>query len=84
MVGDMSDKSVDEHKEKMEELTRNEKTKIYSAGEGMAEAPMEEFLDHHGVSEDNVFREDLHESMLIGYGVGNDRENQQGNDPETG
>ncbi|MFF8909301.1 hypothetical protein [Streptomyces olivaceoviridis] len=55
-----------------------------SAGEGMAEAPMEEFLERRGVGKDSVFRQDLHESMLIGYGVGNDRENQQGNDPETG
>ncbi|MHB9858474.1 hypothetical protein [Streptomyces sp. YIM S03343] len=84
MVGDISDNSVDEHKEKMEELTREDKTKIYSAGENMAESPMKEFLLQHGVDKRSVFRQDLHESMLIGYGVGNDRENQQGNDPETG
>ncbi|MEW2283301.1 hypothetical protein [Streptomyces sp. NPDC047841] len=84
MVGDVSDNSVDEHKEKMEDLTREEKTKVYSAGEGMAEAPMEEFLERRGVGRDSVFSQDLHESLLIGYGVGNDRENQQGNDPETG
>ncbi|MCG8964913.1 hypothetical protein [Streptomyces sp. CL12-4] len=84
MVGDISDNSVDEHKEKVEELTREEKTKIYSAGEGMAEAPMEEFLRHNGVDPNSKFGQDLRESMLIGYGVGNDRENQQGNDPETG
>ncbi|MFG2129720.1 hypothetical protein ACGFNV_18230 [Streptomyces sp. NPDC048751] len=83
MVGDISDNSVDEHKEKVEELNRVEKTKIYSAGESMAEAPMEDFLRHNGV-DNSPFGEDLRESMLIGYGVGNDRENQQGNDPETG
>ncbi|MEU3897709.1 hypothetical protein [Streptomyces sp. NPDC045251] len=84
MVGDMSDKSVDEHKEKVEDLTDKEKDKIYSAGERMAETPMEEFLAHNGVGSNEVFNQDLHESMLLGYGVGNDRENQQGNDPETG
>ncbi|MER6409695.1 hypothetical protein [Streptomyces humidus] len=84
MVGDISDSSVDEHKEKFEELSRNEKTKIYSAGEGMAESPMEGFLKRQGVGKNDVFWQDLRESMLIGYGVGNDRENQQGNDPETG
>jgi hypothetical protein len=85
MVGDMSEKSVDEHKEKMEELTREERTAIYSGGESMAEAPMEDFLERH-VAEPlkNPFARDLRESMVIGYGVGNDRENQQGNDPETG
>ncbi|KMS66528.1 hypothetical protein ACZ91_68765 [Streptomyces regensis] len=84
MVGDVSDSTVDEHKEKMEELTREDKTKIYSAGEGMAEAPMEDFLRHNGVDFNSDFGQDLRESMLTGYGVGNDRENQQGNDPETG
>lgn len=84
MVGNISDNSVDEHKETVEELIREEKTKIYSAGESMAEAPMTDFLEHHGVGNSKVFRQDLHESMLIGYGVGNDRENQQGHDPETG
>lgn len=84
MVGDISDNSVDEHKEKVEELTREEKTKIYSAGESMAESPMEEFIQHNGVDPNSEFGQDLRESMLVGYGVGNDRENQQGNDPETG
>ncbi|MEU1011958.1 hypothetical protein [Streptomyces sp. NPDC005890] len=85
MVGDISDNSVDEHKEKMEELTEEERKKIYSGGESMAESPMEEFLQHHGVDPGkDEFAQDLRESMLIGYGTGNDRENQQGNDPETG
>ncbi|MFF3333624.1 hypothetical protein ACFYWX_29425 [Streptomyces sp. NPDC002888] len=84
VVGDISDNSVDEHKEKMEDLTDKEKNAIYSAGESMAEAPMEDFLRHNDVDPNSDFAQDLHESMLIGYGVGNDRENQQGNDPETG
>ncbi|MFI9427681.1 hypothetical protein ACIG54_29465 [Streptomyces achromogenes] len=84
MVGNISDNSVDEYKEKIEDLTDEEKDKIYSAGESMAEAPMEDFLEHNRVAPNNPFRQDLRESMVIGYGVGNDRENQQGNDPETG
>jgi hypothetical protein len=83
VIGDISDKSVDEHKEKMEDLTDTEREKIYFGGERMAEAPMEEFLERY-VSDKDVFRQDLRESQLIGYGVGNDRENQQGNGPETG
>jgi hypothetical protein len=51
----------------------------------MAEAPMEEFLRGQGLdAKKSVFGQNLYESMLIGYGVGNDRENQQGNGPETG
>ncbi|MCZ0206086.1 hypothetical protein OZK63_11745 [Streptomyces sp. UMAF16] len=84
MVGNISDNSVDQYKEKIEDLTDEEKNKIYSAGESMAEAPMEDFLEHNRVAPNNPFRQDLRESMVIGYGVGNDRENQQGNDPETG
>jgi hypothetical protein len=84
MVGDISEKSVDEHKEKMEELTHEEKKKIFTAGESMAEAPMENFLLHNGVELTSKFGQDLHESMLIGYGEGNDRAKQQGNLPETG
>ncbi|MFE7353606.1 Scr1 family TA system antitoxin-like transcriptional regulator [Streptomyces sp. NPDC057543] len=85
-IGDLSDNSVDEHKEKMEQLTRDEKTKVYKGGESMAESPMENFLDRHTTDSDadKKFREDLRESMLVGYGVGNDRAQQQGSDPETG
>ncbi|MFD5494919.1 hypothetical protein ACFWH4_18930 [Streptomyces sp. NPDC127091] len=84
VIGDISDNSVDEHKEKVEELSDKEKEKIYFAGERLAEAPKEEFLHSNGVDKRSAFREDLHESMLIGYGVGNDRAKQQGNAPETG
>ncbi|MFI9167885.1 hypothetical protein [Streptomyces lincolnensis] len=85
MVGDMSEKSVDEHKKKVEELTDEERRAIFSAGEALAEAPMEEFLGRHVADPENsTFVQDLRESMVIGYGVGNDRENQQGNRPETG
>ncbi|BET47283.1 PPE domain-containing protein [Kitasatospora aureofaciens] len=83
MVGDVSDNSVDAHKEKIEDLNEAERKRIYSAGESMAEAPMREYLERNGVV-DTVFAQDLYESMVLGYGVGNDRENQQGNDPETG
>lgn len=85
VVGDISDNSVDEHKEKVEELNETERIKIYSAGESMAESPMEDFLERN--VEDpakSVFAQNLRESMLLGYGVGNDRAKQQGNDPETG
>ncbi|MFF8504231.1 hypothetical protein ACF07L_26790 [Streptomyces anulatus] len=83
-VGDISGNSVDEHKEKIDDLTREEKNKIYSAGESLAESPMEAFMSHHGLDPESVFGQDLKESMRVGYSTGNDRENQQGNDPETG
>ncbi|MEH0547234.1 hypothetical protein QA802_30335 [Streptomyces sp. B21-105] len=85
MVGDFSDKSVDEHKEKMEDLTDEERRAVFSAGEALAEAPTEDFLERYVPDRENsTFARDLRESMLLGYGVGNDREQQQGNGPETG
>ncbi len=84
VIGDVSDNSVDKHKEKTEELNEEERKKVYSAGESLAESPMEEFMRQHGVSSRSEFGQDLKESMRVGYGAGNDRENQQGNDPETG
>ncbi|MET8125691.1 hypothetical protein ABZV67_01985 [Streptomyces sp. NPDC005065] len=84
VIGDVSDNSVDEHKDKVDELTREEKTKVYSSGESMAEAPMEQFMSHHNVDINSDFGQDLKESMRVGYSTGNSREDQQGSDPETG
>ncbi len=84
VVGDISDNSVDKSKEKAEQLTDEEWDRIFRAGESMAEAPMEGFLALHATEEDTKLREDLKQAMLIGYGAGNDREDQQGVNPETG
>ncbi|MFD4028336.1 hypothetical protein ACFWRV_33225 [Streptomyces sp. NPDC058576] len=84
VVGDVSDNSVDKSKEKAEQLTDEEWDRIYRSGESMAEAPMEGFLALHATEEDTKLREDLKQAMLLGYGVGNARENQQGVNPETG
>lgn len=83
LVGDVSDASVDEHKEKVEDLIDQDKQKIYSAGERMTEAPLEDFLMSHDVRKREALGQTLEESLRIGYGMGNDRANQQGNGPET-
>lgn len=41
-------------------------------------------MRQNGVTSDSGFGQDLKQSMRVGYGTGNDRENQQGNDSETG
>ncbi|WP_432056793.1 hypothetical protein [Streptomyces sp. bgisy022] len=82
-VGNVSDDAVDEHKEKVEDLADDQKKAIYSAGERMIDAPVEAFLYRNGMSRTSDFGEDLILSKLIGYGVGNDRAQQQGNAPET-
>ncbi|WP_137233684.1 hypothetical protein [Streptomyces sp. BPSDS2] len=84
VIGDVSDNSVDGHKEKVEELNEDERKKVYRAGESLAESPMEEFRRKHGVSIKSDLGQDLKESMRVGYSTGNAREEQQGNDSETG
>ncbi|MFD4114337.1 hypothetical protein ACFWSJ_12865 [Streptomyces niveus] len=83
-VGGVSEDSVDEHKEETEEDIRDGKSAIYSAGESLSEAPMEEFLVRNDLNDDdNSFTQDLKESRGLGYDQGNARENQQGHDPAT-
>ncbi|MFE3664815.1 hypothetical protein ACFXOR_17860 [Streptomyces sp. NPDC059164] len=84
VIGDVSENSVDEHKERIEDLNEEERKRVYSAGESLAESPMEAFMRQHGVSTRSEFGQDLKESMRVGYSIGNDRERQQGNDSETG
>ncbi|CAL9422131.1 hypothetical protein SUDANB105_01865 [Streptomyces sp. enrichment culture] len=58
---------------------------IFSTGEALAEAPMEEFLLRHVPDpESSTCAQNFRESMLLGYGVGNDRAKQQGSGSETG
>lgn len=80
IVGGVSEKSIDQHKEKIEDLVGEEKTKIYSSGENLAEAPMEGFLAQHGR---DGLREDLVQSQSVGYGEGNARAKQQGHAPKS-
>jgi hypothetical protein len=84
LVGDVSDNSVDENKEKVEDLTQEQKRKIYFSGESAAESPMERFMERNGVETRSEFGQDLKESQLAGYEAGNSRAKQQGNAPETG
>ncbi|MFD4033100.1 hypothetical protein ACFWVP_21965 [Streptomyces sp. NPDC058637] len=85
VVGDISDNSVDKSKEKAEDLTIEEWNRIYRSGESMAEAPMDDFLRSRASGDEyKGFRQDMTESLALGYLQGNSRENQQGSAPETG
>lgn len=83
-IGDVLENSVDKEKEKVEDLTHDDKVKIFQAGESMAEAPMEGFMRRHNISIRSEFGRDLIDSMGDGYGKGNDRARQQGSSSETG
>lgn len=83
VVGAISEKSVDENEDKVKDLNEEERRAIYSAGEGRAVAPMQEFLARNGIDPEGQFGADLTESQMVGYQEGNSRAEQQGHDPET-
>ncbi|MFE7485648.1 hypothetical protein [Streptomyces sp. NPDC057552] len=84
IVGDISDKSIDESKEKAEDLIGDDWSSIFRSGEARAEAPMDEFLALYAGEGDADFREDMKISLRMGYSTGNARVRQQGPGPETG
>ncbi|MFI6417642.1 hypothetical protein ACIBG6_09565 [Streptomyces sp. NPDC050842] len=84
VIGDWSDKSVDDHKDKTEEQIHDDKKELYTAGRYSAESPMERFLAQHSGQVSSEFKQDMIESVDGGYAKGNDHANQTGNSPETG
>ncbi|MFD3663256.1 hypothetical protein ACFWVF_22135 [Streptomyces sp. NPDC058659] len=84
VIGDWSDKSVDDHKGKTEEQIHDDKKELYTAGRYSAESPMERFLAQHSGQVSSEFKQDMIESVDGGYAKGNDHANQTGNSPETG
>jgi hypothetical protein len=84
VIGDWSDKSVEDHKKVTEGDIREQKSEVFRAGEVSSEAPMERFIDQYGDRMSSEFEQDLRESAQGGYNTGNLREDQQGQDPETG
>lgn len=84
VIGDWSDKSVEDHKDKTEDEIHEDQKALYTAGRYSAESPMERFLAQHSDKVSSDFRQDMIESVDGGYAKGNDHANQTGNDPETG
>ncbi|MFE0640407.1 hypothetical protein ACFW2Y_02075 [Streptomyces sp. NPDC058877] len=84
VIGDWSDKSIDDNKDSTEGQIHDDKRAIYTAGRCSAESPMERFLFEHRGRVSSDFRQDMIESVSNGYGLGNDHARQTGNAPETG
>ncbi|MEU1227052.1 hypothetical protein [Streptomyces sp. NPDC005828] len=84
VIGDWSDKSVEDHKDKTEDQIHEDNAAMYTAGRYSAESPMERFLSEHRSHVSSDFRQDMIESVSNGYGKGNDHARQVGNAPETG
>ncbi|MEU1123611.1 hypothetical protein ABZ371_08520 [Streptomyces sp. NPDC005899] len=90
VVGGMGDKAIDENKEKLEDLTADEKKIVYTAGEAYTESPVDDFLARHkgevealDARTEGSLAEDMDDSRLIGYGDGNLRARVQGVGPEA-
>ncbi|MEU7294253.1 hypothetical protein AB0A76_13755 [Streptomyces exfoliatus] len=84
VVGDWSEKSVEDHKDKTEDQIHEDNKAIYEAGRYSATSPMERFMFEHRDQVSSGFRQDMIEAVNNGYGLGNDHANQTGNAPETG
>ncbi|MEV4976263.1 hypothetical protein [Streptomyces scopuliridis] len=84
VIGDWSDNSIEKNKEKIEDLTGQERSAVFESGESIALSPARNFIDHYDLGSESEFGVDLRESAELGYGRGNRRAAQQGPGPETG
>lgn len=75
---------MEEHKDKVDNQIREQRTNIYTAGENNSKAAMEDFMQRHQIKPDSDFGQDLKTSANLGFINGNSKEDQQGQDPETG
>ncbi|MFD5324296.1 hypothetical protein [Streptomyces sp. NPDC127092] len=84
VVGDWSDKSIEDHKDATEDKIHEDRRAIYEAGRYSAEAPMERFVAAHRSQVSSGFEHGLITDAYLGYGVGNKFAETVGNAPETG
>ncbi|GGW75326.1 hypothetical protein [Streptomyces xantholiticus] len=83
-IGDWSEAAQEEHKDKIEDQIREQRTNIYTAGEDNSQAALNDFMARHQIKPDSDFGMDLKQAADLGYIKGNSKEDQQGQDPETG
>ncbi|MFK3729643.1 hypothetical protein ACI2LJ_05185 [Streptomyces sp. NPDC088090] len=83
VVGDWSEKAVEEHKKAVEGSVDEAKAAVYLAGLHSAESPARHFIDLHGDQVSEGFRKDLLQAAELGYGSGGRYTGQFGNGPET-
>ncbi|WP_330435370.1 hypothetical protein OIC43_27420 [Streptomyces sp. NBC_00825] len=90
LVGGMGEDAIDKNKEKVDDLTAEQRAAIYTAGENYTEAPVDNFVARHKEEIDRLdartggsLAEDLDDSRLLGYGDGNLRARVQGVGPAS-
>ncbi|MGW4781742.1 hypothetical protein ACWEPA_34465 [Streptomyces filamentosus] len=84
VVGDWSEKSVEEYKDATEDKVGEDREAVYGPGRHSAESPVKHFVEERGAQVSGDLRQDLIEAVDIGYAKGNSLVGQIGNGPETG
>ncbi|MEV6328298.1 hypothetical protein [Streptomyces sp. NPDC051909] len=84
IVGDRSDKTVEDHKDATEDKIHEGTKGIYQSGRRGAESPVRHFVSEHRSRVSGDFKQDLSDAVDIGYGKGNSFAGQTGNAPEAG
>ncbi|MFD7326764.1 hypothetical protein ACFV9D_37725 [Streptomyces sp. NPDC059875] len=82
VIGDWSDKSVEDHKGSVEDRIRDDQTSHYTEGKTSADAPLKRFLMYHGSLVNDDLEQTLTESRNSGYVYGSTFGRQRGNSPQ--
>ncbi|MFD5159068.1 hypothetical protein ACFWMJ_13470 [Streptomyces hawaiiensis] len=80
VIGDWTETKQQDSSEDVQEQVRN----IYTAGRENSESPARKFMENHHIRDNSVFGQDLEDAWTGGYNDGINREDQQGQLPQTG
>ncbi|MER5734673.1 hypothetical protein ABT117_03220 [Streptomyces sp. NPDC002262] len=84
VIGDWSEKSVEEYKDATEDKSDEDQQAVYEAGRHSAESPREHFVREHRDHVSDELKQSLIDAGYLGYGLGNSFAKQDGQGPETG
>ena len=80
VIGDWTETKQQDSGEDVQAQARN----IFTAGRENSESPARNFMEHHHIRDNSDFGQDLEDAWTGGYNDGINRENQQGQLPQTG
>ncbi|MGP4088774.1 hypothetical protein [Streptomyces sp. KR55] len=80
VIGDWTEAKQQDSSEDVQEQARN----IFTAGRANSESPARNFMASHHIQDNSIFGQDLEDAWTGGYNDGINRENQQGQLPQTG
>jgi hypothetical protein len=90
VVGGMGKDAIDKNKKEIDDLTADQQTAVYKAGERYTETPVKDFVARHkeeigklDARTSGDLAEDLDDSRMLGYGDGNLRARVQGVGPAS-